>query len=513
MATSIGQTAIRPKYQTTCVHHKGKQLDLYCKKCQESICPTCITSIHKKHPVCEISDITSQKKRDIKNFIDKTEQNDLLQVKKYITSADTLLKENTSNFEKLSHKLKTQTDKLKQDLDLLTGQTLSIYKKIQDDNTKLIQKYKEDLEMYEHDLQQQIQECKRALQVDSHLEIYNTECEIYSSIHLPVKPVLGTASFTSNSNPHQHLQFALGEVVTSSQTSTDREQSVFASGQSEVTRKKSVPKKKLRSKTKVLGKWVDLHGSGAVCPTTDRQVWTKSDTTIILLNRKGEEIQKVSNRTYINDISLSPTSHTLWVCDWDNNIMELVSGQLINKFTTKEHPMCICATASNHIIVGMYKQLSKFTTQGQMVLTLMAARTGKPMVCSPFRISECQVTHNVAVIDFNNESDGGGGNSIAVMDTDFQELFVYRGDIPSTYKQTPKTGSEPFNPFGVAYDSMGNLIIGDNDNCRVLLLSGGGEFLRIIYSDTDKIRAVGLDREDVLWLKLGLVMKLLQYSK
>ncbi|XP_021376435.1 tripartite motif-containing protein 2-like [Mizuhopecten yessoensis] len=533
MATPISQIPLRIKGQTTCIHHKGRQLEFYCEKCQELVCPKCLSSIHKAHPVSELSEITPQKEPDIKNFIDRTEKNDLVQIGKYITTTDTLLKDNTSTFEKLSQKLKMQTDKLKQKLDMLTAQTLSLYHKMEEDNTKLIKKYKQDLEMYEKQLKQQIQECKAALQRSSHIQIYDTYCEIHSPTYsLPVKPVLGTANFTPNESPQDNLKKALGKVITSGQgqTLTDQDRSVSTSddlGQpstqqqrSETKVKKAVTTCKLLPQTKVVEELGSPCYIDSTCPTTDGQVWTSfwNSRTLTLLDRKGIAIQEVNHNAGIYDISLSPTTHTLWVCDRDNHIMELVSGRLTQRFSTKKVPSCICVTASNHVIVGMTKHISKFTTDGKMVCTTMVKGTGKPLVCTPDRISECPVTHNVPVTDFNSESDGGDGNKhVVVMDTDFKELFVYRGAIPSTYRPTPQTGGIPFYPRGVEYDSVGNLIIGDGNNKRVLLISGGGEFLRVIYTDTVSTWAVGIDREDVLWavfgsMFLGKKVKLLQYS-
>ncbi|XP_021372796.1 uncharacterized protein LOC110462881 [Mizuhopecten yessoensis] len=522
MATPISQIPLRIKGQTTCIHHRGRQLDLYCEKCQELVCLKCLSSIHKTHPVCELSEISPQKEPDIKNFIDRTEKNDLVQIGKYINSTDTLLKDNTSTFEKLSQKIKLQTDQLKQELDMLTAQTLSLYYKMEEDNTKLIKKYKQDLEMYEKQLKQQIQECKAALQRGSHIQIYDTFCEIQSPTHsLPVKPVLGTANFTTNENPQDHLKTALGKVTTSGQdqTLTDQDRSVSTSddqGQPSTQQqqrsgakvKKAVTTYKLLPQTKVVEEWKSPCDIDSICPTTDGQVWTLSYDTFTLLDRKGKVIQVVEHNVCFNDISLSPTTHTLWVCENKNNIMQLVTGRKIHRFSTKENPLCICVTASNHVIVGMTKHISKFTTAGKMVCSTMAKGTGKPLVCTPHRISECPVTHNVVVADFNIERDGGDGKQhVVVMDTDFKELFVYRGDIPSTYRPTPQTRGKPFYPCDVVYDSVGNLIIGDCNNYRVLLISGGGEFLRIIHTDTDLTVAVGIDREDVLWAVFGYTNK------
>ncbi|XP_021350859.1 uncharacterized protein LOC110448762 [Mizuhopecten yessoensis] len=526
MATPISQIPLRIKGQTTCIHHKGRQLEMYCEKCQEPVCLKCLSSIHKIHQVCELSEITPQKEPDIKNFIDRTEKNDLVQIGKYITTTNILLKDNTSTFEKLSQKLKMQTDKLKQELVRLTAQTLSLYHKMEEDNTKLIKKYKQDLEMYEKQLKQQIQECKAALQSGSHLQIYDTYCEIHSLTHsLPVTPVLGTANFTPNESPQDHLEKALGKVITlgQCQTLTDQDRSVSTSddlGQPSTQQqrsgtkvKKAVTTYKLLPQTKVVEEWESPCYIRSICPTTDGQVWTKDSNKLTLLDRNGKVIQKVEHHVWINDISLSPTTQTLWVCDYNNNIMELVSGRLTHRFSTKEEPWCICITASNHVIVGMTKHISKFTTDGKMVCTTMAKGTGKPLVCTPNRISECPINHNVAVTDFSSESDSGDGKGhVVVMDTDFKQVFVYRGDLPSTYRPTTQTGGKQFSPWGVVYDSVGNLIIGDRNNYRVLLISGSGEFLRVIHTDTGSTPAVGIDREDVLWARFGVLnVKLLQY--
>ncbi|XP_021375531.1 uncharacterized protein LOC110464578 [Mizuhopecten yessoensis] len=388
---------------------------------------------------------------------------------------------------------------------------------MEEDNTKLIKKYKQDLKMYEKQLKQQIQECKAALQLGSHIQVYDAFCEIHSPTQsLPVKPVLGTANFTQNENPQDHLNEALGKVITSGQGQTFDQYWSDDQGRSSTQEwsgakgKKAVTTYKLLPQTKVVEEWKSPCAIYSICPTTDGQVWTQYRNKLTLLDRKGKVIQEVTHNVCINDISLSPTTHTLWVCDHNNNITELVSGRLTHRFSTKEEPWCICVAASNHVIVGMTKHISKFskfTTNGKMVSTTMAKETEKPLVCTPRSISECPVTHNVAVADFSSETDGGDGKrGVVVMNSDFKEQFVYRsrGDIPiSRYQPTPQPRGEPFNPCGVVYDSVGNLIIGDCNNNRVLLISGGGESLRVIHTDPDYTWAVGIDREDVLWVAFG----------
>ncbi|XP_033724919.1 uncharacterized protein LOC117314930 [Pecten maximus] len=529
---------IRTKGQTACVHHKGKQLELYCETCQDLVCLKCLFSGHKGHIVCELSDITPKKKQDIKNFIDRASQHDLVQVGKYIDSTQTLLKDNDSKFEKLSHQLKMQTDKIKEGLDKLTATTLSLYQKMKEDNTKLIEKYKQDLEMYDKQLKQQIQECKTALQRGSDIEIYDTGYEI----HFPVKPVLGTASFTPNKTPDGNLKLALGNVITSVQgdTSTEKDPSVSTSDnnsqlqsstqqqqQSGDKGDKAVIRYKLLSETKVVEEWKSPCVIGSICHTDDG-VWTSDyySNTLTLLDRKGTVKRKATHRTTINNISVSSKTNTLWICDRENNIHEQVSGyQFIRRFSTEEVPRCLCVTASNDVIVGMPKHISKFTIHGKLLITTKDTGSETPFVCSPYRITACPVTHNVAVICFSEMVGGDGDKHVVIMNKDFQKIFICIGDIPNTGEllydgvRNLIMGSmdESFNPSGVVYDSLGNLIIGDFNNHRVLLLSGVSGSFKILHRDTLGMLAVGVDREDVLWAVFGDSsadnVKLLRYSK
>ncbi|XP_021367290.1 uncharacterized protein LOC110459388 [Mizuhopecten yessoensis] len=366
MATSEfkGQIPFRATGQTTCIHHKDRQFDIYCEKCKEPACTKCLSTVHRSHTVCDLIEITSQKKEDIQNFIDKTETVDLEQINQHITSTDTQIKDNVSIFEKLSIELRTQTIKLKGDLDQLTARTLSLYQQMEEDNAKLLQTYKQDLEMYSTQLKQQVKECKIALQRGSDMQIYDTVCAIQYSVTLPVKPTLGTTSFTPNQNPQGDLKQALGEVNTSyqgrGQASLDHDLSVGSAAvqgssptqersehirktystqqQSErkvrisPTQHKSTRRKDVTSllhQTNVLGEWTPSCIISSVCPTTEGQVWTSDGSILTLLNRKGEAIQEVKHDDVIRDISLSPTTTTLWVCDRKNNITELVSGRLV----------------------------------------------------------------------------------------------------------------------------------------------------------------------------------------
>lgn len=237
----------------------------------------------------------------------------------------------------------------------------------------------------------------------------------------------------------------------------------------------------------------------------------------------GTLVHEIKHKANINGISLSPTTHILWVCDNHGEVMEMVSGRLVQRFRTKNKPQCLCVTASDHIIVGMSDKASKFTTEGKMVNTVSfsektTSRFGIPEV-HVLRITECPITSNVAMIT-------NKGN-VLVMDSDFNELFVRRCEsIDGGRYNLPSCKA-----VCLMYDSVGNIIIGKDRNREITLLSGDGKFLRVLnYKEPfppgrtkhPSARrtgnyyyqvAVGLDNEGTLWtVSDEMDIKLLQYN-
>ncbi|XP_069106923.1 uncharacterized protein [Argopecten irradians] len=393
MATSFheGQIPQRPPGQSTCIHHNGRQLDFFCKTCELPACIKCISSTHASHLLCELSEFASEKKQDIRSFVDKTENVHLVEIDEYINSVDNSLKENISCFEKLSAQLKTQTAKLKGDLDLLVAHTLSLYQQMEEDNAKLLHTYKQDLEMYSEQLKQKVEECKELLQRGSDIQIYDTDCDVTSSVSLPVTPTLAIASFTPNSDPQRYLEQALGDMKTLYECQshgrpggdltvkshgedgppTHRQISVLDMGIVGTEREVTNRDYHLLLQTKILEKWRSPCDISSICPTTDGKAWTQFLDTLTLLDWKGKVVVEVKHDTKISDISLSPTTNTLWACG-KCNIQELESGRLQTRFSTNAEPLSICITASEHVIIGMDNKISKFTTSGELVQTTVA---------------------------------------------------------------------------------------------------------------------------------------------
>ncbi|XP_021370739.1 uncharacterized protein LOC110461550 [Mizuhopecten yessoensis] len=526
--SNTDQVLARPKAHPACRYHQETQLEFHCRHCDVLVCSECLSVRHKYHSVCKIGDIIPERKQDIKNLVERTENYELVKVREYIVSTETQLEDNDSYFEKLTFDLKTQTNKLKEDLDLLAGQTISIFCQMKEDNARLLQIYKQDLEIYETQLQQQLQESKTLLHRGTDIEVYHFGCTArYDSIS-PVKPILRSASFKINADYLPSLKQALGDMVTGKdQPSDDQNLSSVSSSyrspqmeeesnESESSMSSHYRQSEMLPQAKVLKEYKTPRMISAMCHTIDGQVWISylNSGSVALLDRTGLVKGVLRHVLNIKDISVSPATNALWACQTkDRSIMELVSGELVLRFKTKIEPVCMCVTVSNHVIVGMAKNISKFTTKGKVVLTTLATGTKKPLVCTPLKISECPVTNHVAVIDEDFKDHGGEGKrNVVVMDTDFQELFRYRGEIPTTCQHTEESESRLFICYGIGFDRLGKLIIGDHYNNRILLLSGRGDFLRVLHTDKFSTSVVSVTRENVVFAVFnGDRVRLLQY--
>ncbi|XP_033731794.1 uncharacterized protein LOC117321473 [Pecten maximus] len=424
---SKGQVPSRVKGQAVCIHHKGRQLELFCEECSELACTQCLSSVHRSHSICELRDIMSQKKQEIKYFIDQGENVDLVQAGKYIASIQQDIDDNASTFEKLSKDLKIQTQQLIEDLELQTSQTLSLYRQMEEENSRLLQTYKQDLERFNTQLKQQIDECKTVLQRGSHVEIYDTARDIQGGdVSFPVKPTLSTAIFHPPSNPGDLQDVCVyrptsGKDDANVKAYPDRGKSVGPRDYrgSKDTRHRFQPPEKntaigrgydfLPQMTRTVGSWQAPCPISGLSLTTDDQIWTKYSHSLTLLDREGKTNQMIQQNdfVFINDISFSSQTDTLWVCN-RYNVMELVSGRLSHRFSTAREPKCLCITANIKVIVGMTEQITKLTVRGEVIASI-SEESGKPVVRSPQRIAECPITQHIAIVDWDLKSDGGDG--------------------------------------------------------------------------------------------------------
>ncbi|XP_021353986.1 E3 ubiquitin-protein ligase TRIM71-like [Mizuhopecten yessoensis] len=515
-----GQIVVRSQDQTRCVHHKSEILDWFCETCYDVICAKCVSTSHKGHDNILLSEVTLDNKRKIKSFINETEQKELIGIQQEIISTQHSLDEDLNHFESVAEEVKEQGEKLKKDIDVLISETLSRLKHLEEENTKLLTSYSTELEKILADLKEQLTHCKETLQTGTDIQVFNLSKGLQTNITLPEKPKLGSAKFTPNNRRNIILKEAFGKV---SLRPSEQSQSTTGPDQSDETSVDDNPlpsghqqsvkgstdtgqyqKRVLPPQIKIISEWESPCRINAMCPKSGGGVWTSPGSKMTHLNCQGEIQQEIKSPVYINDITLSPTTHNLWACS---------SGKLTRRFKTKDKPRCLCITRDGYILVGTKHRITEYTPEGKPGIATKTYLFKKPKVRSPQSISQCPINDNVAVVDRDDADDGGKDKpTVIVLDRQLQQLYRY-----GESQHYSGSMSLAFRPWDVTYDSLGLLVIADLANKGLHLLSGDGQYLRLLYTDLACPLAVLVDTEGVLWAVFGLSntdqkVKRLQYT-
>ncbi|XP_021353996.1 uncharacterized protein LOC110450688 [Mizuhopecten yessoensis] len=447
-----GQIAVRGKSQTTCVYHKSETLDLFCETCNDVICAKCVSTSHKDHDTTLLREVTPANKRKIKTFINETEQKKLIEIQQEINSTQDSLDKHLNDSESVAEEVSTQ------------GVT-----------RRALTSYKTELGKTLANLKEQLKQCKKTLQTGTDIQVFDLEKELQTTNTCLDKTYAGSALFVPYNRRNEILGAAFEKVTTP------------PSGH-----------------MKILSEWNYQGNITPICPKSGGSVWINNICKVTHLNSQGTMEQQMHTFGLARDISVSPSTHNLWICcDYDKNITELIhaSGVLNHVFSTKDEPRCLCVRKDEHILVGTKHKITEYTLGGEPVITTKTSFFRKPIVCSPQRISQCPINYNVAVVDRDQKGDGGKDKPVViVLDRQLKQLYRY-----GESQHNSGTDLWSFDPYDVTYDSLGHLVIADYTNKHLHLLSGDGQYLRLLHTDIDSPRAVCVDTEGVLWAVLEAV--------
>jgi hypothetical protein len=135
-----------------CKNHEGQNCCLFCKECEEVVCPLCIAKTHNKHNMTEIKEGYKISLMTLKIFNTEHEQN-MKQLAKDMTKLNFIKTSESSNFEKEMQKIQNHGDVIKHEVDKYTcklvndlEQRWNISKKMIDEDETLTKKLSQDLE-------------------------------------------------------------------------------------------------------------------------------------------------------------------------------------------------------------------------------------------------------------------------------------------------------------------------------------------------------------------------------
>jgi len=184
-------TPVRGQGQTKCPDHQSEVV-FYCKDCSgQLVCLECSTSIHQGHTLDKISDIASDKKQVIQDYVKKAEKTELPRIKQTLESVDNQTKENSKRVETLIEKIKAQGEKLKAE----------IYRNVkgtEQTNNDLSSKYRQEFETEIEEVCLKVDKCIDAIDSGNNITVIDVEREINTELKQPRVPTLQCSTTTND---------------------------------------------------------------------------------------------------------------------------------------------------------------------------------------------------------------------------------------------------------------------------------------------------------------------------
>ncbi|XP_060075267.1 uncharacterized protein LOC132554955, partial [Ylistrum balloti] len=506
-----GQIAVRQEEQSTCVHHTGKTLEFFCEECEDVVCSKCITSVHKGHNMRDLSDVTVGIKEEIRRIVEDTERNKLPQSQKNIQSIVDELKKNAECFDNLAAETKKQADRLKQDIDVMTVESMAFYQRIKEENARLLTAYQCELDNGHTELRKRLQECKRLLQKASDITFFDSRDKIKEFARQPLlsgKPILRTAIFDPAKSFRGFLEQAFGRRSASGQSghlpSVDTDQTVAMSGKttSETRGANLSVTLELLPEVKVLEEdSLGFIANHIRCSQPNEAYLcysSGSKSKLQVLDTAFKNKKKINVDTCITDISIARDTNHIWAADGKNkSIMEYTADSFKVRFHTEAKPECLCVTTiGNHVLVGTTECVMKFSFDGKVVLTSDQFKSRKSTFGTTRRIRECRVTHNVAVAEIQVDKTGDvSGGKLLLLNEDLEQLFCCSGATLEGQQHNRK----PFYPRDLAFDSAGNIVIADLHQNGILFLDIRGISMKVVYTSKYRPTAIDIDDNNIIW--------------
>ncbi|XP_062572075.1 E3 ubiquitin-protein ligase TRIM71-like [Saccostrea cucullata] len=481
-----------------CEVHSSKAYEACCEDCQVPVCITCIQEVHGKHAIGKIQDLFEKQKTKTENELSKMKT----QYKSKIIQRIKDFKNGESEI-KTSHKDIRQTMK-KQAQDFI-DHIRAILKESLDESSKNeteklieISQYTAEAERFEQNLDQLIEKFE-TLTESSHpadLILYRKRNhDIFKRLKFPEKINLTMPSFkigqlSKSQNEHQFGKFTSGHI--SSLKSSDGSLQVKdLSGSASV---KPSTKKELRRSVKLSVIKTQIRELYHVSCRDERSAYISGDGLgIQLKDKSGTELDNISTDGQPFGLAVMQDGSLIY-SDYDNKVIYRVSPnkQTTTLINTEDSPSGLCCTRLGDILVCMClfntAKVVKYSSSGRKIQEFETDQNRRRLFFYPTFVCD-NINEDICVSDWSMNK------NVVVLTKSGNLRFKYDGKV--------QAGRFKFDPYGLATDSLGHILIANNANNAIHLISQDGDFLSCILTENDGIalpHGISVDTHDNLWL-------------
>lgn len=468
-----------------CKFHPGQRCEVQCKKCQTPICIMCCIGYHKRHSAIELVEFFEMKKQEIQTETREIEDSLIPIYSKRDVYLHDQISKMTAEFTKVEKEKKTLEKLWHKEVDAIFNKFGSLIYSLKDSNLRTAITRQTKIKDLIKDMIQTVQQNKQIMKTKSALDVTNYISKLHEFRNALTDVDFKIPSLIKTTNKGRELCFEYGEIeALLTQTSSS-----FLSADDPYQSRKILCTSKTVDVFPTVYKslyymacfgeneaWVsgnnktitriDIHGSVKETIVTNCRFWPNGITA----TGQGELIYSDCNRRKVNIVR---------------------HGKIETLITTPKGwtPHRLCYTRSGDILVGVsHSRKKKIIRYHEMKISQNIDRNehGKPifkngnyMLC----LTE-NINGDICVCDRN-------ADSVVVLNMS--------GRVRFRYYVTPTW--QPFKPRCLVTNSLGQIIVTDNNNTCIHILDQNGEFLTTVNDcELYKPHGLSIDSEMRLWV-------------
>ena len=510
------------EFLATCLEHNGRELELYCKKCEELACLKCVSmgENHYGHSYTtlkegfnrykiEVSPLVETMKISLQTFTDALKQ--INSCRDEIVDQQVTIEGNIhDSFRKIQEVLNARKTKLISHLYQITQRKLEALEDQKDKIETAKEQLNNSLELVSKSLEtdkreetmkmkatimNQVKKTSTSVQVDLFLPHAHADMEFSASPYIH-KIGKNYGNVYATKEPHPSKCYAVGRCL---EELTELDEKLLLEMQV-LTFEGTPYNEPIRSlkcelvseitgavvrgnvESRVLNEYTisclpSIKGRHQLHVKIDDQHIRGSPFPIkvgLLLENLGTSIRTTGGLKGPFGIAVNEKNSEVVVVEYCLNCVSVFSchGDKILSFGTTgskngefQHPQGVAVDGEGNILVvdGFNHRVQKFTASGEFLAAMSSEDS------SSFRLN---FPHDITFNTFNNK--------IYLVSKD-SSVHVLNSDLThsSTFGKQGNGKGEFNSPFGIACDISGNVYVVDTNNHRIQVFTADGEFLRM----------------------------------
>ncbi|XP_062591476.1 uncharacterized protein LOC134252961 [Saccostrea cucullata] len=456
-----------------CLNHASKLCELFCERCDISVCTTCVSSEkHHGHAFTDILQKLSSKTKEIENDLKELEKRIYPRYEEIHSEIKIEQVNSAEHYEKLTTALTSHGEEWHREIDVIVNKLRSVISDMKNKHLAALNQQEKELTLNISEMQKNILEMKNALEdkdisfIFSSFKVRIAELRIF-----PPKLKFSLPTFSPQPINKENISQQFGFLTNLTMTT---EKHGYAIKTSEAL---GSPNTSLLAVPELITTIVtgNKYPQCSVTCLNDKEIWTSGKAiTMKLYNHKGKLIKEIQSelRAYQHDIAVTRSGDLVYTEPYTRTVNR-VKNEQIQEVIRLQHwiPYNICSTISDDLLLTMDsdngKQSKVVRYSGSTeIQSIQFDDEGRPLYSS----------HYLKHINENRNLD------ICVADKDAHSVVVvsHGGKFLFRYTGHSNIASGSFNPYGITTDSQCQILTTDADSNLIHILDQDGQFLRYI---------------------------------